>query len=68
MQEVQRGSPGELAGLKANDVIRTCNGLPIDSPERLRAQVSASSPGTTMTLGIVRNGRLLSVQVTLGER
>lgn len=68
VQHVEPGSPAEKAGLKQGDVIRTYNGQSLDSASRFRALVAGTSPGAVVTLGILRDGNLLRLRVTLTEQ
>jgi serine protease Do len=49
-------------------VIRTLNGKRIEDMGSFRSMVAGSSPGTGITLGILRNGEPLTIKVTLGEQ
>ena len=64
---VQPGGPAEKAGIKRGDVITTVNNQPIADNNSLRNQVASLAPGATTTVGLLRNGREQSVQVTLAE-
>ncbi|HUY13625.1 MAG TPA: DegQ family serine endoprotease [Terriglobia bacterium] len=66
--QVEPGSPAEKAGLKSGDVIRTLNGQNVPSRDLLSSMVANSSPGSQVTLGILRNGKPLSLKLTLGEQ
>jgi serine protease Do len=68
VNEVEPGTPAEKAGLKQGDVIRTYNGQTIDNRARLQSMVAGTSPGTEVTLGVLRNGQPLTLKVTLGEQ
>lgn len=66
--EVTEGSPADKAGLRQDDVIQTYNGKPIKSWGEFRTAIGTSSPGTTVKLGINRDGKEQEITVTLGER
>lgn len=66
VEDVQAGSPAAKGGLKAGDVIRSLNGENVSSYTGLRYDVAEMNPGTTVTLGILRDGQPLTVHVTLG--
>jgi len=62
------GSPAEAAGLKDNDIIQTVEGVSIDASHPLQDLLVQYAPGTTITLGVLRDGELLSISLTLGTR
>ncbi len=66
--QVLPGSPAEEAGLKDGDVITHYEGGPLKDVRELLKRVSKSRVGKKVTLGIVREGRSMSVQVAVGER
>jgi serine protease Do len=68
VNQVEKGGPADKAGLKAGDVIRTFNGQTVDSQGALTAMTTNASPGTEVTLGIIRDGKPTDIHVTLGER
>jgi putative serine protease PepD len=65
---VQSGSPAATAGLQAGDVITSLDGKPITSADDLTAAVSAHQPNDKVTLTVTRNGKSMSIDVTLGTR
>jgi serine protease Do len=67
VEQVQRGSPAEKAGLKQGDVLRTFNGRSLDSASRFQAIVASTAPGEEISFGILRDGQRLTIKVTLGE-
>jgi len=68
VQNVESGGPAAKAGLKNGDVIRKYNGQTVSDAGSLTAMVTQTDPGTTITLGILRNGKPMTIKVTLGER
>jgi serine protease Do len=60
-------SPAEKAGLKSGDVIRAFEGKPIGESRELPTLVAHEPVGKTVALGVLREGKDLSLQVTLGE-
>jgi len=64
---VEKGSPGEKAGLQTGDVIRKVDGQPIISSGDLPAQISLLTPGSNVTLDIWRKGSAEQVTVKLGN-
>jgi Do/DeqQ family serine protease len=66
--DVTAGGPADKAGLKSGDVVRKLNGETIDDSGQLTAKITNLSPGTEVTLDILRDGQPLTLKVTLGER
>ena len=64
--EVTPDSPASKAGLQQGDVITGINGARIDDSSALQVQVSEMSPGTPITLKVVRNGQPTTVRLTVG--
>lgn len=60
------GSPAARADLKAGDVITSVNAEAIANPQALSAKIRALAPGTTVQLGVLRNGAGRTVGVKLG--
>jgi serine protease Do len=60
-------SPAERAGLKSGDVIRSFEGKPIEESHDLPTMVAREPVGKTAALGVLREGKDISLQVTLGE-
>ena len=63
--EVQKGAPGEKAGLKQADVIVELDGKPIDEAATFRNSIAMKSPGSNVKLTVVRDGQRIPVAVTL---
>lgn len=62
------GGSADEAGIKSGDVILSVNGSAIASFSELRALVSSMGQGKTITLGIVRDGKSMDIDVTLGSQ
>ena len=65
INDVLADSAAEKAGLEAGDVIRAVNGTEIATSSDLPPRIGAMAPGTKVTLGILRDGKLRDVTVTL---
>jgi serine protease Do len=65
---VDQDAPAGKAGVKENDVILTMNGTDVQSVEQLRRMIRETPPGRVVTLGISRDGQMLSIKVELGDR
>src|SRR5579863_9146200 len=59
--QVQPGSAAEKAGIKAGDVIVSLNGQPVTSNSALSSTLGVMRVGTEVSLGVVRNGREMTV-------
>ena len=68
INEVTKNSPGDKAGLKADDVVVSLDGKKVDSSSALSRNVALRAPNSTVTLGIVRGGKSQDVKVTLTSR
>ena len=64
---VTEGSAAAAAGLKRGDVIVAFNGDPVVDSNSLRNRVAETLPGSSITLGLVRDGSQKTVSVKLGE-
>jgi serine protease Do len=65
--QVTPDSPASRAGLKNGDVIDTLNGEKIENGSALQVAVSEIAPGTTIELGVLRNGSAQTLKVQVGE-
>jgi serine protease Do len=65
--QVTPDSPAGRAGVKNGDVIDKLNGEKVENGSALQVAVSEDAPGTTITLGIIRNGNPQTVDVKVGE-
>jgi serine protease Do len=65
---VQPGFAADKAGLKPGDVIITVDGRSIKDGNDLVDDISVRKPGTTITLGYLRDGKQLQTTVTIGDR
>ncbi|MDQ2703487.1 MAG: DegQ family serine endoprotease [Pseudomonadota bacterium] len=65
VRDVTPGAPGEKAGLQPGDVIRSVDGHAISQSSDLPPIIGAKAPGTRVTLGVLREGKLRNVDVVL---
>jgi 2-alkenal reductase len=62
------GTPADKAGLKDGDIITAVGGTKLDSSTSLRGALMQHKPGDTVKLEILRDGKPLSLDVTLTTR
>ncbi|ELY5816392.1 serine endoprotease DegP [Cronobacter turicensis] len=67
VSQVLANSSAAKAGVKAGDVIVSLNGKPISSFAALRAQVGTMPVGTKLTLGLLRDGKPVNVDLVLQQ-
>ena len=80
VERIQSGSPAEKAGLKASDkpftyqgqpvmiggdIVTGLNGKAVTTVQELRSALSAVNPGDTLKLTILRDGKEMTLDVTL---
>jgi serine protease Do len=65
---VTPGMPADKAGLKPNDVIVSIDGQTIKNGDSLVENISARHPGSTVSLGYLRNGQKMTATVTIADR
>ncbi|MGH9768784.1 MAG: trypsin-like peptidase domain-containing protein [Blastocatellia bacterium] len=66
--EMSENSPAARAGLRGGDVIVEIDGKPVKSPKHLTEIVGDSQASKTVQLKFIRDGRLQTTSITLGER
>ena len=67
ISQVMPKSAAEKAGIKAGDVILSMNGKPITSFASFRADIGTMPIGTKVTLGLLRDGKPVNVDVTIEQ-
>lgn len=67
VSSVENGSPAEKAGLKQYDIIESVNGQPVSSNVELRDAVASLKPESKAELGVIRDGKKMTVDITVGE-
>jgi putative serine protease PepD len=67
VSDVSSGGAAEKAGLQKGDVITNFNNVPITGATDLTAQVRALAAGAKAEVTYVRDGKSITVDVTLGE-
>ncbi len=65
--EPQPGSPAAKAGIKSGDVIVKVNADEVKDARNLARRISSLTPGTSVKLTIIRQGKESHLTMTLGE-
>ncbi|MGA7400515.1 MAG: Do family serine endopeptidase [Candidatus Sulfotelmatobacter sp.] len=65
--QVEDGSPAAKAGLKVGDVITELDGQQVSDASQLQIEVGQKEPGSSIKLGILRDGKNINVPVTVEE-
>ncbi|HQG31121.1 MAG TPA: DegQ family serine endoprotease [Deltaproteobacteria bacterium] len=63
--QVMPDTPGAKAGLKQGDVIVKLNGEPVDEIGPFRNKIAMMKPGTTVKLGVIRDGAMKTFSVKI---
>jgi serine protease Do len=66
--DVFDGEPAAAAGLRRWDVITSVSGQAVEDGDALVRTISALRPGSQVRLGVLRDGRPMTVPARLGER
>ncbi len=64
--DVVADSPAEKGGLKRGDIIESLNGKQIENANMLSRAIAAMKPESPATLEIIRDGKPVTVKLTLG--
>ena len=65
---VLRDSPADEAGLRPGDILVSINGNAVVDSETMLNLIAVLKPKDKATLGIIRNGKLLQVDLLVGKR
>jgi len=66
ISDVTSDSPAEKAGLKADDVVVGVDGKEVEDNSDLSRYIASKSPGTTVSLRVLRGAAEQTIAVTLG--
>jgi S1-C subfamily serine protease len=64
---VDQNGPAAAAGLLAGDIIVGVDGNPVHSKAELDTRLYADSPGTVLSLVVVRGGTTMTMQIVLAD-
>lgn len=64
---VKPGSAADKAGIKRGDIITAVNGEKLEESNILRNKIAGTTPGTEVTLSIVREGQEQQIKAVLDE-
>lgn len=65
--QIVPGGPAEKAGIKTADIITSYQGQTIHSASDLPHYVGSTAPGTEAKIGIIRDGKPITLSVEVGE-
>lgn len=69
VREVQEGSPAELGGIEANDILLSYNSQLLVNYDQLLVLLRLEDPGAEIALKVLRKGQELSLRIQLaGEK
>ena len=64
---IVEGGPSEAQGLRVYDVIVEIDDQPIETMGQLQQAIAMKRPGDRVSVGLYRGGRLMTVEIRLGE-
>lgn len=65
---VRDGSPADLAGIRAGDILISLDGQKLFFPNQFSALVRSYKPGTDVEIVLLRGGEKMTKKATIGER
>jgi S1-C subfamily serine protease len=68
VNQIDRRSPAYRAGLQPTDVIVSFNGQTVEDPSHLLRLIADAKIGSTATVGVVRQGRQVTLQIPIVQR
>ncbi len=67
IEQITPDGPAGRSDLQAEDVVTSVDGQPVKDTWALQKAIAGHRPGEKVALGIIRDGKPLQVEVTLGE-
>ncbi|HSG33019.1 MAG TPA: Do family serine endopeptidase [Sphingomonadaceae bacterium] len=68
VQTVEPGDPAERAGIKPGDIVLKANGQDVTRERSLSSILANIAPGTRITLELLREGKAMTLPITVGKR
>ncbi len=65
--DVVKGGPSDKAGLQSGDIVTKFDGQAVKSANELRNAVARTDPGKSATLDVVRDGKKLTLDISVGK-
>lgn len=66
--DVQEDTPASKAGIKGQDIIVKLGDIELKDTQDLRNRIAQTVPGTDIVLHLMRDGKPIELQVTIGEQ
>jgi serine protease Do len=66
IRQVVAGEPADRGGIKANDVVLSVDGSPVEGPRDLQRIISSTPVGHIVKISLMREGKETEVAVTVG--
>jgi serine protease Do len=67
ISEPQAGGPAALAGLKSGDIITNVDTTEVKDPRDLARKIASLGPDKAVVLGVIRDGKPLTIKLKLGQ-
>lgn len=67
ISQLASGGPAAQGGLRPGDIVLSVDGREVESSEALPREIGRATPGSEVTLGILRDGSERSLKVTVGD-
>ena len=68
LSDVRKGGPADLAGIRGKDRIVEMGGTRIENLYDMTYALQDHKPGETISVAVIRDGSLVSLRATLGDR
>nr|WP_306301703.1 PDZ domain-containing protein [Variovorax soli] len=68
IKKIERGSPGEKAGLRVGDTVVALNGKRIADATALINETAMLAPGSQAEYKVIRQGETMALEAELGRR